>query len=123
MLNALRVVGKPLDQVKLVASGAGAAALACLDLLVELGLPRANITVTDIVGVVWKGRNEQMDPRKETYAVETDARTLAEVISGADIFLGLSAPRVLTAEMVKTMAPQPIIMALANPTPEILPDE
>ncbi|KYO53384.1 NADP-dependent malic enzyme [Tistrella mobilis] len=123
MLNALRVVGKPLDRVKLVASGAGAAALACLDLLVELGLPRANITVTDIVGVVWKGRNEQMDPRKETYAVETDARTLAEVISGADIFLGLSAPRVLTAEMVKTMAPQPIIMALANPTPEILPDE
>ncbi|MEN2990197.1 NADP-dependent malic enzyme [Tistrella sp. BH-R2-4] len=123
MLNALRVVSKPLDQVKLVASGAGAAALACLDLLVELGLPRRNITVCDIVGVVWKGRNEQMDPRKETYAVETDARTLGEVIDGADIFLGLSAPRVLTAEMVKRMGPSPIIMALANPTPEILPEE
>jgi malate dehydrogenase (oxaloacetate-decarboxylating)(NADP+) len=121
MLNGLRVVGKSLDQVRLVASGAGAAALACLDLLVDLGLPIANITVTDIVGVVFEGRQQEMDPRKARYAKKTEARTLAEVIEGADIFLGLSAPGVLKPAMVKKMAPRPLIFALANPTPEIMP--
>ena len=96
MLNGLQVVGKKIDQVKLVASGAGAAALACLDLLVDLGMKVENITVTDIVGVVYEGRKELMDPRKARYAKKTNARTLADVIAGADIFLGLSAPRVLT---------------------------
>ena len=121
--NGLRVVGKDLKSVKLVTSGAGAAALACLDLLVDMGLPIENIWVTDIAGVVWDGRNELMDPRKQRYARKTEARTLAEVIGGADIFLGLSAPRVLTGEMVERMADRPIIMALANPTPEIMPEE
>ncbi|HMS44295.1 MAG TPA: malic enzyme-like NAD(P)-binding protein, partial [Alphaproteobacteria bacterium] len=93
--NGLRVVGKSLKDIKLVTSGAGAAALACLDLLVDLGLPIQNITVTDIVGVVWKGRTELMDPRKARYARETNARTLSEVINDADVFLGLSAGRVL----------------------------
>ncbi|MGO1077676.1 NADP-dependent malic enzyme [Inquilinus sp. CA228] len=121
--NGLRVVGKDLKSVKLVTSGAGAAALACLDLLVDMGLPIENIWVTDIAGVVWDGRNELMDPRKQRYARKTEARTLAEVIGEADIFLGLSAPRVLTGEMVQRMADRPIIMALANPTPEIMPEE
>ena len=123
ILNALRVVGKSLDQVKLVTSGAGAAALACLDLLVHLGLKIENTVVTDIAGVVYAGRKELMDPRKERYARETNARTLGDVIGGADIFLGLSAPRVLKAEMVVRMGERPIVMALANPTPEILPEE
>ncbi len=121
--NGLQVVGKKIDQVKLVASGAGAAALSCLDLLVDLGLKIENITVTDLAGVVYAGRKELMDPRKERYAKKTDARKLADVIAGADIFLGLSAPKVLTQEMVKQMADQPLIFALANPTPEILPEE
>jgi malate dehydrogenase (oxaloacetate-decarboxylating)(NADP+) len=123
MINALRIVGKDIGKVKLVASGAGAAALACLNLLVSVGIKRENIWVTDIKGVVYKGRNELMDPYKEVFAQETSARTLAEVIGGADIFMGLSAPRVLTAEMVATMADKPIVFALANPTPEILPEE
>ncbi len=123
ILNGLRVVGKTLQEVKLVTSGAGAAALACLDLLVDMGLPLENITVTDLAGVVYKGRVELMDPRKERYARETNARGLAEAIVGADIFLGLSAPRVLKPEMVQSMGARPIIMALANPTPEIMPDE
>ena len=109
--------------VKLVTSGAGAAAIACLDLLVELGVRRQNIWVTDLAGVVYEGRNELMDPRKERYAQPTSARTLAEVIAGADIFLGLSAPRVLTAEHCRAMAARPLILALANPTPEIMPEE
>jgi malate dehydrogenase (oxaloacetate-decarboxylating)(NADP+) len=121
--NALQVVGKKIDEVKLVASGAGAAALSCLDLLVDLGMKVENITVTDLAGVVYLGRKELMDPRKDRYAKKTDARKLADVIAGADIFLGLSAPRVLTQDMVKQMAPQPLIFALANPTPEILPEE
>ncbi|MBL9035426.1 MAG: NADP-dependent malic enzyme [Rhodospirillaceae bacterium] len=121
--NGLQVVGKTIDQVKLVASGAGAAALSCLDLLVDLGLKIENITVTDLAGVVYEGRKELMDPRKERYAKKTNARKLADVIAGADIFLGLSAPRVLTQDMVKQMAEQPLIFALANPTPEILPEE
>ena len=121
--NGLRVVGKRLEDVTLVCSGAGAAAIACLDLLVAMGLPREQITVTDRKGVVYKGRKEYMDPRKEGYARETAARSLREVIEGADIFLGLSAPGVLNAEMVNLMADRPIIMALANPVPEILPEE
>ncbi|MGE5548357.1 MAG: NADP-dependent malic enzyme [Solirubrobacterales bacterium] len=123
MVNALRIVGKDIGEVKLVASGAGAAALACLNLLVSLGVKRENIWVTDIKGVVYSGRTELMDEYKAVFAQETDKRTLAEVIPGADIFLGLSAPRVLTPEMVATMADKPIVFALANPTPEILPDE
>ncbi len=121
-LNGLKVVGKDLKQVKLVTSGAGAAALACLDLLVDIGLPLENIYVTDLAGVVYKGRAELMDPDKERFARETSARTLSEVIEGADIFLGLSAAGVLKPEMVKTMAERPLIFALANPTPEILPE-
>ena len=121
--NALQIVGKKLDEVKLVTSGAGAAALACLNLLVDMGMPVENIWVTDIVGVVFKGRQEEMGGPKERFAKDTKARTLAEVIGGADIFLGLSAPGVLTQDMVKEMGEQPIIMALANPTPEILPEE
>jgi malate dehydrogenase (oxaloacetate-decarboxylating)(NADP+) len=121
--NGLRVVGKTLDKVKLVASGAGAAALACLDLLVDLGLPIANITVTDIAGVVFEGRQELMDPRKARYAKKTKARSLGEVIGDADIFLGLSAPGVLKPEMVARMAARPLVFALANPTPEIMPEE
>jgi malate dehydrogenase (oxaloacetate-decarboxylating)(NADP+) len=122
LTNGLKVVGKDLAAVKLVVSGAGAAALACLDLLVTLGLPIANITVTDIKGVVYAGRVEEMDPIKARYAKETKARTLAGVIPGADIFLGLSAGGVLKAEMAKAMAPNPLIFALANPVPEIMPE-
>ncbi|CAH2805928.1 MAG: NADP-dependent malic enzyme (EC [uncultured Paraburkholderia sp.] len=120
--NGLKVVGKDISKVKLVASGAGAAALACLDLLVDLGLPLENILVTDLAGVVYKGRVELMDPDKERFARETDARTLAEAIGGADVFLGLSAGGVLKQDMVKQMAEKPLILALANPTPEILPE-
>lgn len=121
--NGLRVVGKSLKDIKLVVSGAGAAALACLDLLVDLGLPIANITVSDIVGVVWKGRTELMDPRKARYAKDTNARALAEIIEGADVFLGLSAGKVLKPAMVAKMAKNPLVFALANPTPEIMPEE
>jgi malate dehydrogenase (oxaloacetate-decarboxylating)(NADP+) len=123
ILNGLKVVGKDIRQVKLVTSGAGAAALACLQLLLELGLPREHIWVTDIEGVVYRGRTALMDETKERFAQETQARKLAEVIGGADIFLGLSAGGVLKPDMVKTMAPRPLILALANPTPEILPEE
>ncbi len=120
--NGLKVVKKSIAQARLVASGAGAAALACLELLVKMGLPRENITVTDIKGVVYKGRREEMDPDKERFAQETRARTLDEVIAGADIFLGLSAGGVLKPAMVKKMAERPLILALANPEPEIRPD-
>ena len=123
ILNGLKVVGKDIKNVKLVVSGAGAAALACLDLIVDLGFPIENIYVTDLAGVVYKGRTELMDPDKERFARETDARTLAEVIPGADIFLGLSAAGVLKQDMVKQMAPRPLVLALANPTPEILPED
>lgn len=122
LMNGLKVVGKDLSQVKLVTSGAGAAALACLDLLVDMGLKLENLFVTDLAGVVYKGRTELMDPVKERFAHETSARTLAEVIGGADVFLGLSAGGVLKPEMVKTMAERPLIFALANPTPEIMPE-
>ncbi|MCD2451723.1 NADP-dependent malic enzyme [Methylicorpusculum oleiharenae] len=123
VLNGLKIVGKKMSDCKLVVSGAGAAALACLDLIVDLGLPVANIFVTDIYGVVYQGRKELMDPNKIIYAQHTSARTLAEVITGADIFLGLSAGGVLTQDMVKTMAAKPLVFALANPTPEITPEE
>jgi malate dehydrogenase (oxaloacetate-decarboxylating)(NADP+) len=122
VLNGLKVVGKDLAQVQLVASGAGAAALACLDLLVKMGMPAANITVTDIKGVVYRGRKEEMDPDKERYAKDTRARKLDDVIAGADVFLGLSAGGVLKPEMVKKMAARPLILALANPEPEIRPE-
>ena len=123
ILNGLKVVGKDITQVKLVASGAGAAALACLGMLVKLGMPRKNIWVTDLAGVVYEGRSELMDEDKIQFVQKTDKRSLAEVIDGADVFLGLSAGGVLKPEMVKKMAKRPIIMALANPTPEILPEE
>jgi malate dehydrogenase (oxaloacetate-decarboxylating)(NADP+) len=120
--NGLRVVGKDIAKVKLVCSGAGAAALACLDLLVGLGMKRENIWVADIAGVVYVGRKEEMDDNKERYAQKTDSRKLADIIAGADIFLGLSAARVLKPELLKLMADKPLIMALANPEPEIMPD-
>jgi malate dehydrogenase (oxaloacetate-decarboxylating)(NADP+) len=123
ILNALKHVGKDITEVKLVASGAGAAALACLDLAVSLGLKQQNIFVSDAKGVVYMGRTDGMDPNKARYARDTSARTLAEVIPGADIFLGLSAGGVLKPEMVKAMARDPIILAMANPTPEILPED
>ena len=123
ILNGLKVVGKDVASVKLVTSGAGAAALACLDLLVDLGIPRKNIWVTDLAGVAYKGRKELMDPEKEPFCQETDLRSLDQVIEGADIFLGLSAGGVLKQDMVKKMANKPLIYALANPTPEILPEE
>ncbi len=123
ILNGLKVVGKDIKQCKLVVSGAGAAALACLDLLVDLGFPIENIFVTDLAGVVYKGRAELMDPDKERFAQDTPHRSLREVIPGADIFLGLSAGGVLKQDMVKAMAERPLILALANPTPEILPEE
>src|SRR2546423_999334 len=123
ILNALRHVGKDIAKVKLVASGAGAAALACLDLAVHLGLKRENIFVTDAKGVVYMGRTEGMDPNKARYARDTSARTLAELMPRADVFLGLSAGNVLKPEMVKSMAANPIILAMANPTPEIMPEE
>ncbi|HEV2220373.1 MAG TPA: NADP-dependent malic enzyme [Casimicrobiaceae bacterium] len=122
VLNGLRVVGKDLAKVKLVCSGAGAAALACLDLLVDMGLRRENIFVADIKGVVWRGRTEEMDDNKARYAQPTAARTLAEILAGADIFLGLSAGRVLKPEWLPGMAAKPLILALANPEPEIMPD-
>ena len=123
VLNGLKVVDKNIEDVKLVCSGAGAAALACLDLLVQVGVRMENIFVSDIKGVVYEGRVEEMDDNKARYAKATSARTLADVMPGADIFLGLSAAGVLKPELVKTMAANPLILALANPTPEIMPDE
>ena len=123
MVNALKVVGKDLGQVKLVTSGAGAAALACLNLLVKVGLKRENVFVTDLAGVVYEGRTELMDEDKIVYAQKTSARTLTEVIEDADVFLGLSAGGVLKPAMVARMAARPVIFALANPNPEITPEE
>ena len=122
IINGLKVGGKEIDKVKLVTSGAGAAALACLDLLVKLGMPVENIYVTDIEGMVYTGRKTLMDPDKERFAKDVKARTLGEIIDGADVFLGLSAGGVLKQDMVKRMAPRPLILALANPEPEILPE-
>ena len=123
IFNGLKVVGKDPKQIKLVTSGAGAAALACLGLLVKLGIPRENIYVTDLAGVVYQGRTELMDDDKIVFAQKTDARTLGEIVEGADVFLGLSAGGVLKSEMVRKMAAKPLIFALANPTPEISPEE
>jgi malate dehydrogenase (oxaloacetate-decarboxylating)(NADP+) len=122
LLNGLKVVNKDITQVKLVTSGAGAAALACLNLLVKLGMPRHNIYVTDLAGVVYEGRTELMDEDKIQFVQKTDARTLGQIIEGADIFLGLSAGGVLKQDMVAKMATNPLIFALANPTPEISPE-
>jgi malate dehydrogenase (oxaloacetate-decarboxylating)(NADP+) len=123
ILNGLELVGKTLDQIRLVTCGAGAAALACLDLLLALGLRRERILVVDIEGVVYAGRTTLMDPYKARFAQETSARTLAEAIAGADVFLGLSAPRLVSQAMVRSMAERPLILALANPVPEIDPEE
>jgi malate dehydrogenase (oxaloacetate-decarboxylating)(NADP+) len=123
LLNGLKVVGKDLKQIKVVVSGAGAAALACVSLLVELGLPPEHVWLSDIVGVVYQGRAELMDPEKERFAQATPHRTLGDIIGGADVFLGLSAGGVLKQDMVKRMNARPLIFALANPTPEILPEE
>ena len=123
VLNGLFLQGKKLDEVKLVTSGAGAAALACLDLLVMLGIPEKNIWVTDIEGVVYEGRTVLMDDVKARYAKPTDARTLTEIIEGADVLLGLSAGGVVKREMVAKMAARPLVLALANPNPEILPED
>ncbi len=123
ILNALKVAGKDPKEVKLVTSGAGAAALACLNLLLKLGIPRENIYVTDLAGVVYEGRTELMDEDKIQFAQNTSARTLGDIIEGADIFLGLSAGGVLKKDMVKRMADRPIIFALANPNPEITPED
>ena len=123
ILNGIKVAGKDLKKVKLVTSGAGAAALACLGLLVKMGVPKSNIFVTDLAGVVYEGRTELMDEDKIQFVQKTAARTLDDVIDGADIFLGLSAGGILKPAMVKKMAKQPLILALANPTPEILPEE
>jgi malate dehydrogenase (oxaloacetate-decarboxylating)(NADP+) len=123
IINGLKVVGKQLAEVRLVTSGAGAAALACLQLLVKLGLPRENIFATDLAGVVYEGRTELMDDDKRQFAQKTSMRTLSEAIEGADVFLGLSAGGVLKPEMVRKMAPSPLILALANPNPEISPDD
>ncbi|MDD5176567.1 MAG: NADP-dependent malic enzyme [Sterolibacterium sp.] len=122
VINGLRVVDKDIGKVKLVCSGAGAAAIACLDLMVSLGLNPKNVFVADSKGVIYVGRDAKLDPSKARYAQETSARTLGDIIQGADVFLGLSTAGVLKQEMVKAMAPSPIILAMANPTPEILPE-
>jgi len=122
VINALAVVGKDIAKVRVAASGAGAAGIACLDMLVQLGVRPENILVSDRLGVLYEGRKDDMDEAKQRYARKTDARTLGDIVKGADIFLGLSAAGVLSQEMVKGMAERPIILALANPTPEILPE-
>ncbi|HLS41756.1 MAG TPA: NADP-dependent malic enzyme [Paenalcaligenes sp.] len=122
IMNGLKVVGKDISEVRLVCSGAGAAAIACLNLLVSMGMPREHIFVSDSRGIIWKGREDNMEPNKALYAQETEFRTLADAIANADIFLGCSAPGVLTPEMLKTMADKPLILALANPEPEIRPE-
>jgi len=123
LLNGLKVVGKKIGEIKLVCSGAGAAAIACLDLMVRVGVRRENVWVADSKGAIYVGRDENMEPNKSRYAQNTKLRTLAEIIEGADAFLGCSAAGVLKPEMVARMAPRPLILALANPVPEILPDE
>ncbi len=122
LINALKVVGKEIGAIKLAASGAGAAAIACLDMMVSLGVKQENIFVTDSKGVIWQGREANMEANKARYAQDTSARTLADIVNGADVFLGCSTAGVLSAEMVKTMAERPVILALANPEPEIRPE-
>jgi malate dehydrogenase (oxaloacetate-decarboxylating)(NADP+) len=123
VLNALQIVGKNIEDAVLAASGAGAAGIACLDLLVKLGMKKENITITDSRGVIYPGREDHMDPSKASYARETSLRTLADIVKGADVFLGVSVGGLLSKEMVSTMAEQPVILALANPDPEILPED
>ncbi|MCB2142316.1 MAG: NADP-dependent malic enzyme [Rhodobacteraceae bacterium] len=120
--NALHVAGKAFDRIKVVSTGGGAAGIACLDMLLKLGVKRENVWLCDLAGLVYEGREDQMTPQKAAYAQGTRPAALEEVIAGADLFLGLSGPGVLTPEMVRKMAPRPIVFALANPTPEILPD-
>jgi malate dehydrogenase (oxaloacetate-decarboxylating)(NADP+) len=122
MLNGLKVVGKKINEIKVVCSGAGAAAISCLNLWCHLGVKKENVTVCDSKGVIWVGRDEKMDATKARYAQKTDARTLGEAVKDADVFLGLSTAGVLKPEMVVSMAPNPLIFALANPTPEIMPE-
>jgi len=121
--NALHVAGKKFEDIKIVSTGGGAAGIACLNMLLKLGVKRENVWLCDIHGLVHEGRNEDMNPQKAAYAQKTDLRDLSQVIEGADMFLGLSGPNVLTPEMVAKMTSRPIIFALANPTPEILPEE
>jgi len=121
--NALRIAGKKFDEIKVVSTGGGAAGIACLNMLLKLGVKRENVWLCDIAGLVHEGREEQMTPQKAEYAQKSDLRTLDDVIGGADLFLGLSGPGVLTPEMVAKMAKRPIVFALANPTPEILPED
>ena len=121
--NALKVAGKKFEDIKIVSTGGGAAGIACLNMLLKLGVKRENVWLCDIHGLVYEGRAEDMNPEKAAYAQKSDLRSLAEVIPGADLFLGLSGPGVLTGEMVKTMAEDPIVLALANPNPEIDPAE
>jgi len=121
--NALRVAGKSFEDIKIVSTGGGAAGIACLNMLLKLGVKRENVWLCDIHGLVYEGREEDMNPQKAAFAQKSDLRTLDEVIDGADLFLGLSGPKVLKPEMVKKMTQRPIIFALANPTPEIMPDE
>ncbi|MGH6661156.1 MAG: malic enzyme-like NAD(P)-binding protein, partial [Rhodospirillales bacterium] len=123
MVNGLRVVGKKMEKIKLVSTGGGAAGIACLNLFVSMGVKIENIILVDRLGVVYEGRVDEMNPEKAVYAKKTKARTLDEVIDGADVFLGLSAPGILKPAMVKRMAAKPLILALANPVPEISPDE
>ena len=123
VLNGLRIVNKDISKVKLAGSGAGASAIACLDLLVNLGMKRENIFISDSKGIIYEGRDEKLDPSKARYVQKTDARVLDDVMQDADIFLGLSGPGVVNQEMVKKMADKPIILALANPDPEILPED
>ncbi|WP_102225112.1 NADP-dependent malic enzyme [Acidimangrovimonas sediminis] len=120
--NALRVAGKKFEDIKVVSTGGGAAGIACLNMLLKLGLKRENVWLCDVAGLVYEGREEEMTPQKAAYAQKSDKRTLDDVIDDADLFLGLSGPNVLTPEMVKKMARRPIIFALANPRPEIMPD-
>ena len=121
-MNALFVVDKKFEDIKIVYTGGGAAGIACLNMLLKLGVRRENVWLCDIAGLVYEGRTDEMTPQKAEYAQKSDKRTLADVIDGADLFLGLSGPGVLTPEMVARMAPRPIVFALANPAPEILPD-
>ena len=123
ILNALRITGKKIEDVKLVSTGGGAAGIACLNQLISLGMKRENVWLCDIAGLVWRGRNDEMTREKEAYAQDSDLRSLGEVIEGADVFLGLSGPNVLKKEMVAKMATQPVILAMANPTPEIWPED
>ncbi len=123
LVNALKVVGKDIGKVKMVSTGGGAAGIACLNLMVDMGLDRENITLVDRIGVVYAGRTEEMDPYKAAFAQDTAGRTLDDVIDGADVFLGLSAPGILTSDMVSRMVERPIILALANPNPEIVPED